>query len=115
MRPSSPSSSAGASRCTAYTHVQHSWTDLLKLCLVRGCFVMGAPPSPFLLATHYTTRCVVMLVILLLKLLVGMFGATFSQVQLEATLEWRQQLARSIINLERVRISRANLAIRVPW
>ena len=56
-----------------------------------------------------------MLVILLLKLLVGMFGATFSQVQLEATLEWRQQLARSIINLERVRISRANLAIRVPW
>ena len=63
----------------------------------------------------YATRCVVMLVILLLKLLVGMFGATFSQVQLEATLEWRQQLARSIINLERVRISRANLAIRVPW
>lgn len=46
-----------------------------------------------------------MLVILLLKLLVGMFGATFSQVQKEATLEWRQQLARSIINLEKVRSS----------
>ena len=53
-----------------------------------------------------------MLVILLLKLLVGMFGATFSSVQKEATLEWRQQLARSIINLERVRISRANLQYR---
>ena len=57
----------------------------------------------------YATRCVVMLVILLLKLLVGMFGATFSQVQKEATLEWRQQLARSIINLEKVR--RVYLAI----
>ena len=45
---------------------------------------MGAPPSPFLLATHYTTRCVVMLVILLLKLLVGMFGATFSQAWADA-------------------------------
>lgn len=50
--------------------------------------------------TFFFCWCVVMLVILLLKLLVRMFGSTFAQVQQDLTLEWRLQLARKVIALE---------------